>query len=268
MLQVSRPKTSYYKARIRREEFALIAELVEELVSERAPGNTRILEFGCGSGLGSAILTRFGSLTMSDIYLDARLTIPQGACFVLADIKDTPFDAGSFDMILSSQVLEHIDGLERAFEEMRRIACPDALYVFTVPTALWMMVGVFGQLCKKAANLGSRLRKMAVWATRKGASGIGPEDNAAPSPRGLWSRFLAGHGAYPGFLSACRAFRIGSWRRLFDKNEFTVLRERPLLFYGSSACPVFPSSQALATYGLPASYVFVLRDRGSSSRAQ
>jgi SAM-dependent methyltransferase len=52
----------------------------------------------------------------------------------MQDVTQTTFPDEMFDLIVSSDVLEHVPDLERAFAEMRRILKPGGSCIFTVPT--------------------------------------------------------------------------------------------------------------------------------------
>jgi SAM-dependent methyltransferase len=52
---------------------------------------------------------------------------------VCQDITSLTFEDGSFDLILSSDVLEHVPGLVRAFSETTRVLRPGGAHLFTVP---------------------------------------------------------------------------------------------------------------------------------------
>jgi SAM-dependent methyltransferase len=49
------------------------------------------------------------------------------------DITALTFSDESFDLIVSSDVLEHVSALERAFSESRRVLKPGKAHLFTVP---------------------------------------------------------------------------------------------------------------------------------------
>ncbi|TME14228.1 MAG: class I SAM-dependent methyltransferase [Chloroflexi bacterium] len=49
------------------------------------------------------------------------------------DVTDLSFAAGSIDLMVSSDVLEHVPNLERAFAETARVLKPGGLHLFTVP---------------------------------------------------------------------------------------------------------------------------------------
>ena len=78
----------------------------------------RVVEIGIGNGTVSAIL-RLRGLEVVTVDLDSNLR-PD----VVADIRDLPFETGSFDGALACEVLEHLpwDDLPKALGELRRVA--------------------------------------------------------------------------------------------------------------------------------------------------
>ena len=49
------------------------------------------------------------------------------------DLQKMPFDAGTFDVILSADVLEHVRDLDLANSEIKRCLKPGGVHIFTVP---------------------------------------------------------------------------------------------------------------------------------------
>jgi SAM-dependent methyltransferase len=62
---------------------------------------------------------------------DRRRFFPIPHC----DIQKTVFDDGSFDVVVSNDVLEHVPGLPDALQEMRRILRPQGACIATFPFA-------------------------------------------------------------------------------------------------------------------------------------
>jgi len=50
------------------------------------------------------------------------------------NLERLSFADGAFDIVLTSDVLEHVANLDRALAEIRRVLKPDACHVFTVPS--------------------------------------------------------------------------------------------------------------------------------------
>ena len=85
----------------------------------------RVLDLGCGK-------KRYRDMFDVDSYLGLDVTT-DSACDVVADCRDLPFRDASFDGVLSTQVLEHVDDLDRLFAEVRRVLRPGGAFVFTAP---------------------------------------------------------------------------------------------------------------------------------------
>jgi SAM-dependent methyltransferase len=112
------------------------------------PG-ARILDIGCGSGRHSAAAYRIpdarvtgADLNVSDLkearerlrYHD-RLGAHGGGVWNLtaADVTRLPFADGSFDLVICSEVLEHIPDHQRAIHEVVRVLKPGQTLVVSVP---------------------------------------------------------------------------------------------------------------------------------------
>lgn len=52
------------------------------------------------------------------------------------DITELSYADQSFDIVLTSEVLEHVPDVARAFREIRRVLKPDGMHIFTIPV-LW-----------------------------------------------------------------------------------------------------------------------------------
>jgi SAM-dependent methyltransferase len=50
------------------------------------------------------------------------------------DLRSLTFASESFDLVITSDVLEHIFGYREAFEEIHRVLKPGGVHIFTVPT--------------------------------------------------------------------------------------------------------------------------------------
>lgn len=94
-----------------------------QLFAALAPaGCSSILDVGGGTGWATVGLRPGRRVVTLDSSPESLAHAPGET--VLAEIDELPFDDGSFDMVLSSQVLEHLpdDVLERAAAEMMRVA--------------------------------------------------------------------------------------------------------------------------------------------------
>lgn len=113
---------------------------VLERISRIATGTGRALEIGPGSGLYLPDLAdRFSSVTGSDIenaFLsnarDLALTIDNISA-VEDDITSTALPSGGFDLILCTEVIEHIAGTERVLGNIHRLLADGGTLILTTP---------------------------------------------------------------------------------------------------------------------------------------
>ncbi|HEV3234913.1 MAG TPA: class I SAM-dependent methyltransferase [Candidatus Dormibacteraeota bacterium] len=112
------------------------------------PG-TRLLDIGCGLGRHSFEAFRRGAqVTAADLDTTALAEVdkmseamveagqvPPGSALKTAEVNvlDMPFDDGSFDVVIASEILEHIPEDRRAMSEITRVLRPRGLAAVTVP---------------------------------------------------------------------------------------------------------------------------------------
>ena len=87
----------------------------------------RVLDIGCGAGYGSEFLRNAGATEVIGLDLDPRniryasRRYPR-VQFRQADAEKLPRDVGQFDLILASNVLEHLHDVTLALDAMRDLA--------------------------------------------------------------------------------------------------------------------------------------------------
>jgi SAM-dependent methyltransferase len=116
---------------------AVIHALLER--AELAP-NPRILDAGCGTGRNLVELGPLGEAHGVDASPQAvEYCRKRGLARVQHGTLDAlPFEPGSFDLMLMSDVLEHIEDDDEALRELLRVATPAGRLVMTVPAYGWM----------------------------------------------------------------------------------------------------------------------------------
>lgn len=92
----------------------------------------RIYEAG-GSGVSTAKLRRDCPAFVSSHYLPAwgLGTVRDGVRS--EDLEQLTFDSGSFDLVVTQDVFEHVLRPERAFAEISRVLVPGGAHIFSVP---------------------------------------------------------------------------------------------------------------------------------------
>jgi SAM-dependent methyltransferase len=122
------------------------AALIAELFPEDTPAST--LEVGCGTGaITRTYRARVGDLTVTDISerLALRVAADLDAAGRAADATMLPFADGSFDLVVSSECIEHTPDPARAVGEMLRVLAPGGHLVLTTPNRLWLPVVLAAQ---------------------------------------------------------------------------------------------------------------------------
>lgn len=108
--------------------------------AEQFTRGKRVLDFGCGSGYGSAqIAENAEHVTAVDVAPDAityaRSTfVRENLEFLAIDPSQRlPFADASFDTVLSFQVFEHVQDTARYLSEVRRVLAPRGRLVLVTP---------------------------------------------------------------------------------------------------------------------------------------
>ena len=102
------------------------------LASER-----RVLDLGCGSGYGADELSHTaGWLVAVDRVRPDPASRRGAACFLRADIDGLPLAPASFDLVVSFQVIEHLEDPGPYLAAMARLVRPTGTVLITTPNLL------------------------------------------------------------------------------------------------------------------------------------
>ncbi len=98
----------------------------------------RVLDVGCGDGKVTALIEAAavtGCDRSPEMIALARREHPE-CTFVVADVRELPFEDGAFDAIVAQGVLEHVIDPQRGAEEIHRVLAPGGLVFSTTPFVL------------------------------------------------------------------------------------------------------------------------------------
>jgi SAM-dependent methyltransferase len=114
----------------------VIKELLGKAAQPQRP--RRVLNAGSGSGLYSGLLKNtVGEVELVEIDIE-NIPSPQpdGSrhYFAIASLTAIPMRDGLFDIVLCSEVLEHISNDGTAIDELRRVMAPGGYLLVTAPT--------------------------------------------------------------------------------------------------------------------------------------
>jgi SAM-dependent methyltransferase len=107
------------------------------------PADARILDAGCGSGRNMLELARRGTVAGVELSsASVELARARGVGEVIAgSVVELPFADASFDLIVSLDVIEHLDDDLAALREFRRTIAPGGALLITVPAYQWLWSG-------------------------------------------------------------------------------------------------------------------------------
>jgi SAM-dependent methyltransferase len=164
-------------ARVEAEHFwfrgfrAFIVPLIAEAAGSRR--NLRMIDCGCGTGHNLPLLTPYGQVFGLDLTAGGlSLARRAGRPLVQADITRIPFEADSFDLVTSFDVLQYADDDARALRDIARVLRPGGTLIMTAAAldilrgghaAEWPEVRRYtrGRLKQVVAGAGLRIERLA-----------------------------------------------------------------------------------------------------------
>jgi len=121
----------------------------DELLPQDLTGAT-VLDLGCGTGRFSQRAHERGAQVMSVDISQALARLARGrtqALAVAADASAIPLPSGRFEIIVSSEMLEHLEQPEQGIREIARVLAPGGRVILTTPNRRWLwLVGLATRL--------------------------------------------------------------------------------------------------------------------------
>jgi SAM-dependent methyltransferase len=133
-----------------------------------------------------------------------------------------PFDDRRFDIIYSSNVLEHVEQLDSLMAETRRVLRPDGIALHLLPNPQWRILSLLSYYPGQAIDA---LRYL----TRKRAAKTRGDDASSPAPqqsklqKALKRLLPHTHGAVGTPISEVGRFSRGQWDRYFLDQGWEVV---------------------------------------------
>lgn len=109
--------------------------LIDIIMSKNMKRRVKILNVGVGTGDDLRVLKKYGDNYVIDINKKAIDMIKRGLCVEkkVADACKMPFPNKTFDVVISFDVLEHIENDTKAVSEIHRVLKDGGKFIFGVP---------------------------------------------------------------------------------------------------------------------------------------
>lgn len=118
-----------------------ISEIIKQLdFAKKHKKNPKILDLGCGDGRCCSIWHEIGDTTGIDLSQEAMKIAKKRYPFIefsSGDATNTNFQDGSFDIIISQEVIEHIEIQSNYIDECKRLLSPNGILILTTPNKFY-----------------------------------------------------------------------------------------------------------------------------------
>ncbi len=197
---------------------------IDGILQTTAPAGARILEIGAGTGWQARELSARG-------YDVAAIDIPtsnhgKARIWPIVDFdgRHIPFPDASFDVIYSSNVLEHVEDIETLNHEMARVLKPGGHAVHYVPTSAWRawsLAAFYPALLRDAG------RRLLARLDRQPSDGAPLTDTSGGAQRSLVAKLFRrvvphAHGAVGNCWLELSRFSRTSWDGFFASTGWVV----------------------------------------------
>jgi len=176
---------------------------------------------------------------------------------MVCDAHFAPFASSSFDLVLLSNVLEHVENRRQVVEESLRILRDDGILVVTVPSVLWKVIEITLYYLD--------LAHIVIYED----SSAGEESHVQDSElkvdaeettrRFLWSYVLPGtHGLYRGNMDEILSYRVGAWLEILSSAGDIRVTTAKLPLYPSNSLRIGRRHRLLQSLGFSSSNCFIV----------
>jgi SAM-dependent methyltransferase len=206
------------------------------------PASGRVLEIGAGAGWQAALLAQQGfSVEAIEVAGTAFQELAEGRVWPIVeyDGQTIPYEDRSFDVVFSSNVLEHVPHVERLLDELGRVLQDQGVCIHVLPTPTWR---AWTNLTHYGFTARRHLARLAAGIASAGAGHRAPVGTifgrvmprcSKPWPRRVAENvFPPRHGHSGNALSECYRFSRFYWTRCLRRTGWQVHQVYPAgVFY-------------------------------------
>ncbi len=255
MQLIEGPSWTRWLHEVRRMEFEGMMQCVP------SPRDSTVLEVGCGDGFQrDRLIERFARVFAIDA--SHRPGRPAGFAFAVAEAL--PFPNATFDLVVSSSVIEHLDDRRRGLDEIVRVLRPGGYTAHVVPSRFWKAASLFFN------PIGYPLRVAEKWWARRRVvpetrgEALGSERDVQPGVPKVLAQWIVPpiHGTFNSHLSEYRSYGRQQWLEAFAHPRLVPVTDAPLTCatqFGFLRFHFIPLRKRLGLCGFNACRVFVMR---------
>ncbi len=232
-----RPDFAVYISDLRHQEFAMIFGACPADLFDRA------LELGAGwRAIHSTLLATRARHVLSTDFKDAILehTPSERIAYRVCDAEHVGdvFAPQSFDLIFSSNLLEHLPDLQGTLRGIHDVLTDDGITIHVMPSRFFKVLDMLGYLPRQVAyvvegvtkpgGLGKLRKRLRGTAASTGPSSGENNLKLTPRRRSLVQKLVwpLPHGISATHRDEWAAFGVQRWKQAFAQNGFTVVAVR------------------------------------------
>ena len=213
--------------------FLRLRDLRQILSEVPLDGVKRVLEIGAGDGVQTAALREiFPEVVSMDI-------APSGVIdgLVVADVSNLPFGDDYFDLVFSSNVLEHVESLDDSLNEMKRVLVSDGMMIHSMPTGTWKFLQIVLRPMASAVKIFRKLMPGFAVQQERARSGDHDSVHLSFSNQRSLAKKIAGqfiptvHGISQSHCEEFSHFQGKWWAHKFHRAGLQFLRCSPLFLH-------------------------------------
>ena len=227
--------------------------------------NLDILEIGGRDGFQANIISKKGHKVTS---IDINPLSPQIHLVQKGDITKLDFADDSFDLIYSSNMLQEIYNIDKAFMEMKRVLKKDGIIIHIVPSSWWSIITNFWHYCLIPKYLIKSNKIQQIFNSKK-VTNIDIQNNKqenknSKSTTNLKKLFFHPLGANSSFVHEIFYFSKSYWKKSFNNNQFEIINEKncPYFYSGYSVFrfKFLSFRKFLGKLGMTSCFCFVMKN--------
>lgn len=181
--------------------------------------NTKVLEIGAGAGWQAQYISKYCCTVDAIDIQENRYSEESVWPITIYNGKNIPFEDGTFDIVFSSNVLEHISTLEEFQSEIRRVLKQGGVAIHILPTSAWR---TWTSISHHASLIKQLLTK--IFQPRSNTSGklqaINNKSFLTIIQKSLWPER---HGERGNSVTEIYYFNKGWWKKHFQKAGWEVV---------------------------------------------